>query len=86
MEIPFLFIKTIILKCYIYSNTREDGLSFCNDVKGLFEPFVSYESRLFIDSPTSKLNTVLLCNGNIFHLFCSTFLYMSKYQEYITVY
>lgn len=36
--------------------TKEDGLCYCNDVKGLFEAigisFISSEWRLFIDSST----------------------------------
>ncbi|GBP54408.1 hypothetical protein EVAR_29484_1 [Eumeta japonica] len=50
--------------------TKEDGLCYCNDVKGLFEaigiPCISSEWRLFIDSSTRSLKAVLLHNGNKF--------------------
>lgn len=50
--------------------TKEDGLCYCNDVKGLFDaigiPCVPSEWRLFIDSSTKSLKAVLLHNGNKF--------------------
>jgi len=50
--------------------TKEDGLCFCNDIKGMFEeigiPCVPSEWRLFIDSSTKSLKAVLLHNGNEF--------------------
>lgn len=50
--------------------TKEDGLCYCNDVKGLFDaigiPCISSEWRLFIDSSTRSLKAVLLHNGNKF--------------------
>lgn len=50
--------------------TKEDGLCFCNDIKGMFEaigiPCVPSEWRLFIDSSTKSLKAVLLHNGNKF--------------------
>ncbi|KAL4706484.1 hypothetical protein ACJJTC_015682 [Scirpophaga incertulas] len=50
--------------------SKEDGLCFCHDVKGLFEeigiPCYTTEWRLFIDSSTKSLKAVLLHNGNKF--------------------
>lgn len=50
--------------------TKEDGLCYCNDVKGLFDaigiPCISSEWRLFIDSSIRSLQAVLLHNGNKF--------------------
>ncbi len=50
--------------------TKEDGLCFCNDIKGMFEEIgiscIPSEWRLFIDSSTKSLKAVLLHNGNKF--------------------
>ena len=50
--------------------SKEDGLCFCHDVKGLFKeigiPCRISEWRLFIDSSTKSLKAVLLHNGNKF--------------------
>lgn len=47
--------------------TKDDGLCFCNDIKGMFEAIgmrVPSEWHLFIDSSTKSLKAVLLHNGN----------------------
>ena len=58
-------------KCHqTFSNffSQQDGLGFCNNVAGLFEVIGitcnPSEWRLFIDSSSQSLKTVLLHNGN----------------------
>ena len=58
-------------KCHqTFSNffSQQDGLGFCNNVAGLFEVIgitcKPSEWRLFIDSSSQSLKTVLLHNGN----------------------